>query len=322
MKQEEFLIKLKMELNDIDREDLKQIEEYYQELIYDGMEQGYTEEQILARFGSPEEVAKRVRAEYGTLAVYAEEQKGQTYQAESMVHTIHVEAENMRIQIRPVENGPVRVLFQPRDGEDQVCFTETNGVFSFVHKMRGLFHWNWLNLFVDFRFIVIEIPRNYAGTLRLKTSNASIKASGLKQLNKGEFFNSNGRISVNNIYADTLLLNTDNAKLDLSGLGGKRLEALTNNGVITARECNFMESISLQTKNGFVTGKNLISDQITLQTCNGAVTGSIIGNINDYNIDSCTVNGTNNLKNCSDPERTKQLVAKTANGRVHVEFVQ
>lgn len=322
MKREEFLIKLKMELNDIDREDLKQIEEYYQELIYDGIEQGYTEEEILAGFGTPEDVAERVRADYGTLAVYGEDRTKQTYQADGMVHTVQIEAQNMRIQIRPVEEGPVRVLFQPRDGEDQVFFSETDGVFSFVHKMKGFFHLNWLNLFVDFRLIVVEVPKNFSGALLIKTTNASIHAAGLKELAKAEFVNSNGKIKVGNMYAEKIILNTNNAKLDLSGLGGKRLEALTNNGMVSARDCSFMDNISLQTKNGIVSGKNLISDRINLETCNGSVTGSIIGNKNDYNIESSTVNGTNNLENCKEPERVKQLIAKTANGRVHVEFIQ
>lgn len=65
MKREEFLTRLKRELGDIAREDTQQIEDFYEELILDGIEQGYTEEEILEKFGAPEEVARQVRREYG-----------------------------------------------------------------------------------------------------------------------------------------------------------------------------------------------------------------------------------------------------------------
>ncbi len=39
-----------------------------------------------------------------------------------MVHTVKVEAANVRIRVRTVEDGPIRVLFKPREGCDQVSF--------------------------------------------------------------------------------------------------------------------------------------------------------------------------------------------------------
>lgn len=325
MRKEEFLSTLRYELRDIAVDDLQQIEEYYQELILDGMEQGYSEEEILKGFGNPKEVAERVRAEYGGMIVYAgsaRDENAPDYKASDLVHTIEVEATNMRIRVRSVETGPVRVLFKPKENTDKVIFSEKDGVFSFKHEVRGLFHLNWLNLFLDFNILILEVPKNFAGKLTLRTSNASIKASNLLNLTKGEFTTMNGKVALKNIKADELFVKAANAFLDMLNLNGKRLEAITNNGSVAAKECSFPEGILLQTKNGFVTGRNLISNCISMQSCNGSITGSIIGNINDYTVESRTVNGSNNLECAADLKGPKKLAAKTTNGRIHVEFVQ
>lgn len=325
MRKEEFLSILRYELRDIASDDLQQIEEYYQELILDSMEQGYSEEEILTGFGSPQEVAKRVRAEYGGMIVYAgsaRDEDALDYKASDMVHTIEVEATNMRIRVRSVEAGPVRVLFKPRENSDKVTFSEKDGIFSFKHEMKGLFHLNWLNLFVDFNILILEVPKNFAGKLVLRTSNASIKASNLLNLSKGEFTTMNGKIVLKNMKVEELFLKTANAFLDMANLSGRRLEAITNNGNVTAKECNFPEGILLQTKNGFVTGRNLIGNHISMQSCNGSITGSVIGNIYDYTVESRTVNGSNNLDCAAGLTGPKRLSAKTTNGRIQIEFIQ
>ena len=70
MKKEEYLRNLKFQLIDFPGEDLSQIEDFYEELILDGIEQGYTEEEIISKMEAPEEVASKIRAEYGGIVVY------------------------------------------------------------------------------------------------------------------------------------------------------------------------------------------------------------------------------------------------------------
>ena len=323
MKREEFLARLKRELGDIAREDTQQIEDFYEELILDGMEQGFSEEEILEKFGSPEEVARQVRREYGGLIPYTSKMSSDTgYESSEMVHTVLIDASNLRINVRTVENGPIRVLFHPKEGSDKVTFTEENGVFSFVHRTKGLFHLNWLNLFLDYNILILEIPRSFGGTLKLKTSNAPIRAANLTNLAAAELVSGNGKIKAENIKADSFTIRTSNSKLELVGLKGRTLEAVTNNGSVSARECSFPERTVLQTKNGSVSCRNLISDQIQMQTCNGSVTGTIIGNVNDYAIQSSTMNGSNNLRNVPAEGKQKSLSAKTVNGQIHLEFLE
>lgn len=327
MKKEEYLRKLKFQLMDLPGDDLEQIEDFYEELILDGMEQGYTEEEILAKLEPAEIVAAKIRAEYGGLVVYtakggsrANDQNG--YEASEQIHTIRVDTENLRIRLRTVEEGPVRVFFKPKDGADSVIFEEKDGVFSFSHKMKvkNPLHLNWLNLFLDFNILVLEMPMDFAGNLYLKTTNGTIRAAGLGNLALGEISSSNGKIRIENSSMQDLKVQSNNAKIELSNVRGETLEAAAGNGLITARECRFDKKFSLQTQNGAVTGRNIIGDHIVLQTSNGFVTASIIGNQSDYNITSTTNNGFNNLENVYDPSRYKSLQAKTHNGRIQVEF--
>lgn len=325
MKKDEYLKKLKYLLIDMPGEDLMQIEDFYEELILDGMEQGYTEEEILSRFETPEEVAKKIRAEYGGLVVYTAKAKSQEtsqgYEASDMIHTVQIETENLKIRVKTVEDGPVRVYFKPKDEHDQVEFEEKEGVFSFCHhRKESLTLKNWLNFFLDYNILILELPMNFAGKLLLKATNGTIKVSGLGNLSDAEILSTNGKIKVVNSRIEMLTVRSHNAKIELQNLIGERMEASTGNGIISAKECRFTSFLSMQTQNGAVNGKNLIGDDIVLQTSNGLVNGTIIGNQNDYNITSTARNGFNNLDNVNEPGRTKKLTAKTHNGRIQIEF--
>ena len=77
----------------------------------------------------------------------------------------------------------------------------------------------------------------------------------------------------------------------------------------------------LETQNGTLSGKNLISDNLVFQTGNGLISGTVIGNIEDYNIDCSTINGFCNLESSYASGRQKNLKAKTHNGRIQIDFV-
>lgn len=324
MRKEEFINKLRFLLSDLPMEDLEQIVDFYQELIYDGIEQGYSEEEILKRFDTPDEVAKKIRAEYGGLVVYtakgkSKEEKHQ-YGPVDLIHTVRVETENLRIRIKTVEDGPVRVYFKSREGQDFVTCKEENGVFSFEHKMKSSLHLNWLNFFMDYNLLVLEMPVSFAGNLWIKTTNASIKGSGMMNLSQAEIVSTNGKIKLENSKIEQLRIKSNNARIEMTNMSGNYAEAVSGNGIITVKDCKFMEQLTLETQNGAVTGKNLIGDHIVMNTCNGLITACVIGNIQDYNLDCCTINGFCNVDSIHSEERTKSLSAKTHNGRIQIEF--
>lgn len=330
MKQEAFIDQLMKQLSEIPNVEKEQLKEYYQELICDGLEQGRNEENIIAGFGTIETIVKRIKEDYRELGRTQQNQtnarqkpvQNASYASSTPIHTINVEAENVRIQVIPVTSGPIRVLFNPQEDCDYVTFTEYDGEFNFRHTMRNFFSFNWRNLFRGPWILTLEVPIDFTGNLRVKSSNASISVNGLNHLTNSQFITSNARIRVDNIHCNSVLILTTNASLDLNNLSGDQLEAVTNNGRVTAYGCTFTFGLLLSTHNGAVEGKNLLGDNIVMKTSNGAVRGSIIGDIRDYSIQSHTVNGSNNLPNCDYPDQKKHLVVRTSNGRIEVEFIR
>ena len=323
MNKDEFLNRLTEQLPQLKQSDIDQLTEYYQELICDGLEQGRTEENIIAGFGRPEDIAGQIKNEYKEytqiLTPPKTEQTRQDYTPQTPITKIFVEAQNLRIEIRQVPSGTVRVLFQPREGVDEVIHTVDHGEFIFRHRMR-MFPLNIANWFRFPQRVILEIPENFHGSMRVKTSNSQINATSLPKMSDVQLITCNAKITAENMSADTMLLQTSNGGLLLRNLNGRRLEAITCNDRVNAANCSFPDTLLLSTKNGSISLQDIIGDNIVLTTCNSSITGNILGDMRDYGIESKTSNSSNNLPNYQYPDQRKHLKAKTSNGRIMVEF--
>lgn len=310
MKQEEFLQLLMSQLIELNEEDKNQLREYYNELIMDGMELGKTEEGIINEFGPADQVAARIRkeyAEYGEMLSALPSKSRfsgkKEYRSENTkIHTIIIEASNIPVDVVPAHEGSVKVDFKPRDGVDTVSSNTIDGEFTFIHRMRS-FSFNFFSLFQGPRRIVVEVPEDFEGNLSVKTTNGSINVKGLKNLSNAKFLTSNGSLNLDNIHGD-------------------EMEAETSNAHIASDSCAMSNALMLTTKNGAIGVHNIECDKIVLKTSNAAITGTIHGDMRDYAIQSHTSNASCNLPNFSYPEQKKNLVARTSNGRIQVEFVR
>lgn len=63
MNKQEFLAELRRQLSGIPQEDIEERLTFYNEMIEDQMEEGMTEQAVIAGFGSVEEIASRIMAE-------------------------------------------------------------------------------------------------------------------------------------------------------------------------------------------------------------------------------------------------------------------
>ena len=255
MNRETFLNELMAGLTQLGPVEQRQVADYYNELIFDGVENGKPEEEIIAGFGAPEEIAAQIRAEYKSQqAVEGAPGQGAVpprpacleYPAQEPVHTVVVDARNVRVNVRAVPGGGVRVLFQPREN-DRVTVAEKDGAFLFTHTMSIFNVWNWLDLLRGPHDITLELPLDFAGEVCVKTCNAGITVSGLSAGGKGRFVTSNARITVENCVFGSLAAKTSNGPITLSGVTGGDCEAASNNARITAEHCRFAEKLWMQT---------------------------------------------------------------------------
>lgn len=330
MNRETFLNELMAGLTQLGPVEQRQVADYYNELIFDGVENGKPEEEIIAGFGAPEEIAAQIRAEYKSQqAVEGAPGQGAVpprpacleYPAQEPVHTVVVDARNVRVNVRAVPGGGVRVLFQPREN-DRVTVAEKDGAFLFTHTMSIFNVWNWLDLLRGPHDITLELPLDFAGEVCVKTCNAGITVSGLSAGGKGRFVTSNARITVENCVFGSLAAKTSNGPITLSGVTGGDCEAASNNARITAEHCRFAEKMWMQTSNGPVRAEDVEAPDLTFKTANAAITGTVVGDMRDYAISSRTSNAQNNLPmDCAYEDQAKRLWATTSNGRIDVRFV-
>lgn len=324
MSRNEFMNELMEQLKELPKQDREQVREYYDEMIYDGVEQGRPEEDTVNSFGPVDKIAQRIKEEYGQLVRVEgryrdhEESRSDEYESKVAVHTIRVKSANTSIQIRPSQSGQARILFEPREGIDHVTCTEENGVFSFEHYMTPFFSWGFRS--ISRGPIVVEVPVNFDGMLWVKTTNSSIKAEGLAHLNVTEFLTNNGKIEAEMLNSRSMTVKSSNGKIVLRSLEGCSMTAETSNGKIIADGVIMEDQMKLGTTNGGIEVRDITADHLDLRTSNGAIKGVLLGAMSDYNITSSTSNGSNNLPRSANPDKEKTLHVKTSNAKINLMF--
>lgn len=327
MKRDEFLRRLSDALGALSDSERSEVLDYYREMICDGVENGGDEASLIAGFGSAEEIAAQILAE-SRGAVPARQSvpprdAPRTYAAEGTVHTVVVDAQNIRVEVRPVTSGPVQVHFTPTE-QDLVSCTEEGGVFTFRHTMplRFSFTFGWRMLLAGSRVILVDIPAGFDGELQIVTRNAGISAEKLAHLSRARFSTSNSRISLRNLTCGTLEAGTSNAALDFHNLRGNSCDAHTSNGSVTAEDCVFASELRLKSSNASVRLNGAGADRMEFISSNGSVRGTVQGDMRQYAIYSHTSNGSCSLPSeMAYPDQTKSLRVFTSNARIDVKFL-
>lgn len=327
MKQDEFLQKLSDALGALSDSERSEVLDYYREMICDGVENGGDEASLIAGFGPAEEVAAQILAESRS-AVPARQSAPaqdapQTYAAENAVHTVVVDAQNIRVEVRPVTSGPVRVHFTPTE-QDLVSCTEEGGVFTFRHTMplRFSFTFGWRVLLAGPRMILVDVPAGFDGELQITTRNAGISAERLAHLSRARFSTSNARVSLRDLACESLEVSSSNASLDLHSLRGGACSAHTSNGSISAANCVFVSELHLQTGNASVRLDGASADRMEFISSNGSIRGTVLGDMRQYAVYSHTSNGSCSLPSeMAYPDQTKSLRVFTNNARIDVKFL-
>jgi len=162
----------------------------------------------------------------------------------------------------------------------------------------------------DFGFmnkVTVEIPEDLILELNIRNVNGKIDVSNLT-VNESSFNTTNGPITLANIHTeDNLTLRTTNGRINMNNVLAALITANTTNGGITA------DSISAY--------------NINLTSTNGRITGSIIGDIDDFQKEmrttngSIRINGTNHGNRLIDSSRRDQkIVIRTTNGNIEFDI--
>lgn len=362
MNKAEFLGALEYALAALRPEDRQQALDYYAEMIEDGVENGMSEEETVATFDAPEQIAAQLCAEYGTMQSTArareyEPEQPWEYAPEGEVHTAAIQLHDVRVRVVPSPDGRLRVRFTPLEGE-QVTAREADGVFQFIHKPTVFSTNGWFVIINGRREAVVELPRGFAGTVCVKTTNAGIDAGDLALTGELQLVTSNSSIYARRCQIETLQAKTSNSVIFLTDVEGDICEAVTKNAHIdvercafsrltgqtkngsvhltdthslrcdfitsnasmTASACQFTEGCQLRTSNGKIRVDALEAPDIVLETSNASIKGTVQGDEEDYAVISVTSNASNKLRDTFGANRSCHLRAITSNGKIDIRF--
>lgn len=343
MERSDFLERLMNGLADLTPAEREQVEAYYTEILEDALEGGEDEATVLAGFGSPEEAARKLLAEYGTPApgIREEEPADGTweYTARQRPQEVMVEAQNAKVTLVPVAGGTARLHYRGFGPEvDTVSCTEVDGLLHFSQQVHETVLFQLFRRCPQ-RRVTVELPSDFKGVIRVTTQNERIVAEGFKYLQLLDCRTKNAKIEladlgaadlraqtknagveVSRTAADTLLAQASNAALRLKQVTvQKRLEGETTNAGIHADDCAG-PAVTLNTTNGALHVSDLLADDIHLQTKNAAIHARIRGEAQEFSIEAYTSNANSNLVNTRIDSRPKRLRVHTTNGAIDVKF--
>ncbi|MBQ4090214.1 MAG: DUF4097 family beta strand repeat protein [Clostridia bacterium] len=307
MTKNEYLITLATKLQKLTDDprkiypEIKSMIEFYQEMLDDKIEDGMMEEEAVAAMESPDEIAERLKREFGERAVEESAPEAPVQPAEN--------SRAMRREYNPDKVNKVRVI----DGDHRVKLLRgaqvavnyeddpngkyevslENGVLTlkYIAEKRSFFRsiFGWRQKQQE---VTVELPDGWAGTADISTMNVSIYAS---------------------VAIDELLLHTSNGAIVLDDVRAGRISGSTTNGAIKIEDVNF-EDMELGTYNGRIVVNGICGSMAKLTSSNATA------NVQDATVNDLLIKSSNGGLRIENVTGEK-LYAQTSNGSIKVSGV-
>lgn len=350
MTREKFLTDLEVALAAMKPEEIEGVIAYYKEMIDDRMEAGMTEEAAVAAMEPVTLIAARVLNEAGVDAK-DEKENGKMQEIRrnaADIRKLRIMADNKRILFGSDETDEI-ILRYRIDGNDVFQLHEDDGVltlehtnrpvasFANDHKGKGisslddLFDWVGrtvesigknlvrVNISADTAPIEVILPRVYKGFVQAESKDARIVMENITCMETLRMATSNARIEMSKIVSRGIEAVSTNGRIVMNDVYAREgISAVTSNGRIVTENVSSDRTMHLATSNGRVELGNVSAHDISVKTSNGTVCGTVKGTEAEYTIHSVTSNGSNNLGNRGDGEKTLNVV--TSNSSVNVTF--
>lgn len=300
MKKQEYFEELLMYLPQISSEDREQIYAYYDELICDGMEAGHTEEEMLAQFGSPKQLAQRLQEEWDLQSIPALSPVPAKIGGKELVCSFlpdvnripyaQIATDCCHIRIIPTESSQLTISYPKSLEQYAACSESPKGIFFSLKRRRSAF-----SLFGRRSgSILVEIPKGFLTHLRIYSRNVGI--------------------TVEDQVIEKVNLSTSNASIQVMSLAGKELELSSSNASITVENSAFVSGTA-RTSNASVRVLNTIAKALQVRTGNASIAFS---NVKCEEQTLITSNGRITI----DSGQCGTCVCTTSNGSISVEQLE
>lgn len=299
MDRSQYLESLSNALSFLSEEDRAAALAFYAEMLDDRMEEGMGEGDAVANMESAEQIAARLRAEYGSTREEAPKQterqkapeSGQSTNKEPTLKTIRASSDAVRAVVVATRDVGVRVVKSASNEVAITYYTDEfiqydtsleNGEFKLIRRKDDFFAEPSLMRLLtrvtrprlrEMTNIEIEIPENSLIDQEITTSNAGVKLFGVKGLGAAQLTTSNAGVICEASSLLSLTIKTSNARVELSGVNVKGdLTTRSSNGHINAQMVSSGAEMSLTTSNSRITANAARCDgYMTLTTSNASI---------------------------------------------------
>lgn len=343
MNKAEFFKTLRSLLRTMPEQDCEKVIAFYEEMISDRMEEGISEEEVIAQFGDVGKLAADILEEAPAAGYVSGGKENKVYEiAGSVSSAVELRAKNLSVEVHVSKDDMLRfhyfendiVRFTIRQHGDAL-YLEQQQPSMIKWMLSGLFH--WVN-----QPLLLEVPESFVGRLHVESTNAKISAQGialggsltLHTSNAGidlcdssamelEAVTSNGKIEARRLQAEKgVLCRSSNSKVCVDTVTCAAAEFISSNSKVEVKNTDTDGVLGVTTSNGKIVVNAVSGGEIRLKTINGKIEGSIKGRQEQYKITCHTVNGKCNVPNQIVQGPCRSIAAKTVNGNIELTFLE
>ena len=279
---EKYFEELRKELETRNAKDSQEILSYFEEIVNDHLDNGESEESIIASLGSVEQLADSICEKQTTKETIPHEQhlERRTFSGISKIN-IDVKAYDVTIEITDEENGWLEY-----NSSDDICLDVniSNNKISIEEEDSSTI----VNTF--FAKIFSLRDRGFQGYLHIYCP-------------KDKMFD--------------LCINTVSGDVKVKDVFSRDLNIDTVSGDFNSQKITIIDTFKAQSVSGDFNINNLKCDEITIETVSGDVELSVDGNMDDYNIYEESLR-----KNFSyEGKGNKSLEIETVSGDISYRFL-
>ena len=299
---EKYFEELRKELETRNAKDSQEILSYFEEIVNDHLDNGESEESIIASLGSVEQLADSICEKQTTNEIIPHEQhlERRTFSGISKIN-IDVKAYDVTIEITDEENGWLE--YNSSDDiyldvnisnnkisieEEEDSSTIVNTFFAKIFSLRGRGFQGYLHIYC---------PKDKMFDLCINTVSGDVKVKDVK-CDEIEFESVSGDMKLQDVFSRDLNIDTVS-------------------GDFNSQKITIIDTFKAQSVSGDFNINNLKCDEITIETVSGDVDLSVDGNMDDYNIYEESLR-----KNFSyEGKGNKSLEIETVSGDISYRFL-
>lgn len=298
---DKYFGELRKELETRNAKDSQEILSYFEELVNDHLDNGESEESIIASLGSVEQLADSICEKQTTKEIIPNEQhlEKRTFSGISKIN-IDVNAYDVTIETTDEDNGwleynssddiflDVNISNNKISIEEEDSSTIVNTFFAKIFSLRGKGFQGYLHIYC---------PKDKMFDLCINTVSGDVKVKDVK--------------------CDELEFESVSGDMKLQDVFSRDLNIDTVSGDFNSQKITIIDTFKAQSVSGDFNINNLKCDEITIETVSGDVELSVDGNMDDYNIYEESLR-----KNFSyEGKGNKSLEIETVSGDVSYRFL-